>query len=587
LLHERLTEIAERYPRKIAIRNGSRSCTYEDLDRRANQLAHRLIEAGVGPESRVGVHLGRSIELIAAIVGVLRSGGTYVPLDPSYPVQRLRLMQGDARSTLVVSSKDAPWLVSDIEQLVVDDDSDLAPTTHPEVEVSPRQAAYILYTSGSSGTPKGVIIAHESAADYLSDLADFCLLSPSDVTLHVSSISFDPSIRDIFGGLWSGGRLVMVPEPRRRDVMEYVHALIGDHVTKLLSITPTLLAEVLAALSRMGEQVTSLRHVLTCGEPLPPRLARWAHDCFPRATIVNQYGPTEATMTATRHVVDVHRVGHTVPIGRPRPGVQVFVLDDALQEVPVDTAGEMYIGGGIARGYAHAPGITAGRFIAKPGPGGLRLYRTGDLGRRNANGELEFVGRRDSQVKLRGVRLDLSEIEAALSGLTGVQQCAVALTRDAAGDDCLAAFVVANATAAAPDDLRRALRNSLPDVMVPRTIRKVERLPVTITGKIDRAALAEWSVAPPNAAPAGAPARDALAETVARIWREVLAVGHVGPDDSFFDLDGSSLKAMRIVARINDECGTMISVRTLFDADTVSDLCRAVRGTIEEDATVP
>ena len=586
LLHDRIAELARIYPENVAIRTELRSCTFRQLDDRANQFAHCLLNAGVRPETRVGVHLGRSIELIVAIVAVLRAGGTYVPLDPNYPASRRRFMRVDAGVAVVVCSNDWPWQPDDVAIINIDGDPGTFPTVPPHIPLSDRTAAYIIYTSGSTGAPKGALVSHASVVDYLAELTHFCSMSPADITLHISSISFDPSIRDIFCGLWSGGRVVMLAEDRRLDMDAYIDTIVHEQVTSLLSITPTFLAELIVVASHRTGRLGALKRILTCGEPLLASLAERVAHRFPGANLVNQYGPTECTMTSTRYTVRLDRLDRGIPIGRPRPGVSVFVLDDGLETVSGGTVGELYIGGpGLAKTklvetLGVTLGLTAAHFIAWSN--GQRLYRTGDLARCNVDGDLEFVGRSDSQIKLRGMRIEGGEIEAALSRLRGVHQAAVAVRRDAAGDDYLAAFVVARECPINEEELRRALHDTLPSVMVPRTIQTLEQLPTTLTGKIDRATLVEWPDVPSGCNPVSSPQADPLTDPVMAIWRDVLGVEVVSPDDSFFRLDGSSLKAMRIVSRINEQFGTMVSVRTLFDADDVPTFCDAIEHQMKE-----
>jgi pristinamycin I synthase 3 and 4 len=587
-LHDLFSEQAARTPDAIAVIGDDRRLTYDELDRRSNRLAHYLRRLGVGPEVVVGLCIQRSPELLVGLLGILKAGGVYLPLDPSYPAERLGYMLADAKAAVLVTEEGLAARLPSHEARAVRLDTDwpeiqAQSRTTADSGVTPENLAYVLFTSGSTGRPKAVMICHRGVVNYFSFLIRRYGLNPDHTVLHVSSISFDPSIRDLLGPLLSGGRLVLMHPSDERSPRRYLEMIRDHRVTTLLSITPSLLEAVVNSGAGQFNGTASLRQVLTCGEALPYSLCSMAGEVFSSAQIVNQYGPTECTMSSSYHPVarsDDKR--GVVPLGKPIPNCVFYLLDDELNPVPIGTAGELFIGGeGLARGYFGRPGLTAERFLPSAFGEGRRLYRTGDRARWRSDGELEFLGRTDRQVKLRGYRIELGEIEAALRECPGIKSTVVVARGDGPGDRRLIAYLVAEAALPANEaELRSRLKQALPDYMMPAAFVVLERWPLTPNGKIDREALPA-----PEGRPEVAeyvPPRTPTEQALAAIWADILKLDRVGVQDNFFDLGGHSLLATRLAARVRDEMGTTLPLRTIFDAPTVAGLAGLLADDDEE-----
>jgi amino acid adenylation domain-containing protein len=538
-VYELFAAQAARAPDAVAVRFEGSELTYAELDGWAGAVA-------VPPETLVGVRMERGPALVAALLGILRAGAVYVPLDPSDPRP-----EPLAEVDLVLTGLGAAQVVA------------------PPRPVSGDAAAYVVYTSGSAGVPKGVVATHRGLANQLRWLADEFGLGPSDRVLQKASIGFDASIAELLAPLVTGARLV-VARPGGAQDPDYLVDLIRREGITFLDLPPSLL-RVLVAHPGLP-RCTSLRWVLSGGEVLPLELRDEFRRVLPNAALYNTYGPTETTVQCTFH--DCSRGGgyRSVPIGRPIANTHVHVLDERMRPVPVGVVGELYVGGpGVARGYLNRPALTAERFV--PFEGG-RVYRTGDLVRFGFDGELEFFGRTDDQVKLRGYRIELGEIEAALRRHPAVEQAVAALR-----DERLVAHVVGRAT---PEELRAHLRRHLPEHMVPAAIAPLAALPLTPSGKVDRAALPAPDVRPS----AGRGPRTPQEEALCRAFAEVLGLERVGIDDSFFALGGHSLLTMRLVDRIHEELGVRLGVRTLFEAPTVAELAGQLGARPPDDAAL-
>ncbi|WP_329168719.1 non-ribosomal peptide synthase/polyketide synthase [Streptomyces sp. NBC_01267] len=529
-------------PGAVALVCGGVELSYGELDVRANRFAHALIARGVGPEQVVAVSLPRSVESVVAVLGVLKAGAAYLPVDPAYPRSRIAFMLDDARPAVVV----------DDPAMVVGGDW---PDTDPGVALDVRHPAYVIYTSGSTGRPKGVVVSHTGVSGLVAAQVDRLGVAPGSRVLQFASPSFDASFWDLCSALLTGAALVLAPAETPLEALTDLRFSV-THVT----LPPS----ALAALD--GTELTATTLVVA-GEACSPELVqRWA----PGRRMINAYGPTETTVCAT--MSDPLSPGSGVPpIGRPVAGFRTYVLDERLSVVPPGVAGELYVAGpGLARGYLDRPGLTAGRFTACPfGPAGARMYRTGDLVRRRPDGELEYVGRADQQVKVRGFRVEPGEVEAALAEHPAVAQAAVA-----AQDDRLVGYVVARSDLAArPAELAAHLRERLPDYLVPTVFMVLDVLPLTPNGKLDRAALPA-----PEAAPAGSGRvpRTPQEQILAGLFAEVLGVPQVSVDDDFFRLGGHSLLATRLAARVRSVLGVELGLRALFQAPTVAGLAEAL-----------
>ncbi|MFK0100568.1 non-ribosomal peptide synthase/polyketide synthase [Streptomyces sp. NPDC091040] len=529
-------------PDALALACGDDVLTYRQLDCRANRFAHALIARGVGPERVVAVALPRSVESVVAVLGVLKAGAAYLPVDSAYPEARIAYMLDDARPALVV---DDPAMVSEGDW----------PETDPQVALDVRHPAYVIYTSGSTGRPKGVVVSHAGVSRLAAVQADRLGVAAGSRVLQFASPSFDASFWDLCSALLTGAALVLAPADTPLDALTDP-GLAVTHVT----LPPS-------ALAALGDAELTASTLVVAGEACSPELVeRWA----PGRRMINAYGPTETTVCAT--MSDPLAPGTGVPpIGRPVADFRTYVLDERLRAVPPGVTGELYVAGpGLARGYLGRPGLTAGRFTACPfGPAGARMYRTGDLVRRRADGELEYAGRADQQVKVRGFRIEPGEVEAALAAHPGVAQASVV-----ARDDRLVGYVVPRPAAAVrPAELAAHLRERLPDYLVPSAFVLLDVLPLTPNGKLDRGALP----APEAASTEGGRApRTPQEQILAELFAEVLDVPRVSVDDDFFDLGGHSLLATRLVARVRTVLGAELGLRALFRTPTVAGLAGAL-----------
>ncbi|MCF2535701.1 amino acid adenylation domain-containing protein [Streptomyces sp. FB2] len=572
-LHQMVERQAAAAPDAVAAVFGERQLTYRQLNERANALAHLLRERGVGPDERVGIALPRSLDVLVANLAVLKAGGACVPIDPTYPAARRRLIAEDARLRLLIRSPGGePGADGDAPELEVGPGS---AATGPGNPVDPAHIAWVLYTSGSTGRPKGVAMSHRAL---LNQVRWQQRQGPGGRgrTLQWAALSFDIFYQEMLTTLAAGDTLVLVEEEVRHDFERLLDVIDTERVERVFMPFVALrgMAELAVRLDRFPR---SLRAVLTAGEQLQTTPAiREFFTRLPECALFNQYGPIEV------HLATSHRLGDDParwpalpPIGRPFDNVRAYVLDSGLRPVPPGVTGELFVGGAaLARGYLGRPELTAERFLPDPFGDGARMYRTGDQVRWNAAGQLEFVGRFDDQVKIRGFRVEVAEIESVLAGHPQVLECAVAAHRHGDGDRRLVAYVVPEPDRPpAAADLRAFLADRLPDYMVPPVYQTLEKLPYTPSGKLSRALLprpddaTEWagtSVYEPPGTP--------LEERIAAIWTEVLGVPRIGVRDNFFELGGHSLLAVAIVNRIADALGRTVPLRTLFEAPTVAGL---------------
>ncbi|MFV8162156.1 amino acid adenylation domain-containing protein [Mycobacterium sp. 134] len=550
-----------RVPDVSALVCGERSWTYRELDEASNRLAHWLTGVGAGPGRCVALVFPRCGEAIVSIVAVLKAGAAYVPIDPMHPDARIQFMLEDAQPVAAVTIPSLVGRVDGCGVTVVDvDDPRIAaqPTT-PVPEPAPDDIAYLIYTSGTTGVPKGVAVAQQNITQFLASLDRH--LSPA-VWAQWHSYSFDVSVWEIWGALLHGGRLVVVPEAVASSPDEF-HALLVDQDVSVLSQTPS-------AVGMLSPQGLESAALVVAGEACAVEVMdQWAGA---GRVMINAYGPTEATVYATISA-PLQSGSHVVPIGSPVPGAAAFVCDQWLREVPAGVVGELYIAGrGVAYGYARRSGLTASRFVACPfGAPGARMYSTGDLVRWGPDGQLQYLGRADEQVKIRGYRIELGEIQTALAEVDGVQQAAVIAREDRPGDKRLVGYITGTAD---PATIRAALGQRLPGYMVPAAVVVVEAIPLTVNGKLDRRALPA-----PDYADTGEGYRaptTTVEEILTGIYAQVLGLERVGIDDSFFDLGGDSLSAMRLINTVNASLGSDVAVRQVFEAPTVAELAARV-----------
>ncbi len=550
-------------PDAVAVVYEGRQYSYREIDDEANRLAHWLIEQGIGTEDRVAVLLDKSPELVVTALGVLKAGGVYLPVDPTYPDDRLTFILDDAEAKLVLREP-----VTGLADYPATEPNDLI---RP---LGPANTAYLIYTSGSTGLPKGVPVPHAPIAEYFVWFGEEYRVDETDRLLQVASPSFDVSIGEIFGTLICGARLVIPRPDGLRDIGYLTELLRREGITSM-HFVPSLLG---LFLSLPGvNQWRTLRRVPIGGEPLPGEIADKFHATFD-ALLYNFYGPTETIVNATSYPVEGAQGTRVVPIGRPKINTQIHLLDDALQPVPVGVIGEIYIGGThVARGYHRRPGLTAERFVADPFTPGARLYRSGDLARRNADGDIEFVGRADEQVKIRGFRIELGEVAAAISVDPSVGQ-AVVVASDLPG---LGKSLVGYVTPVDGDGretvdlerIRARVAAALPEYMTPAGYVVIDEIPITTHGKIDRTALPDPEIM------AKAQYRDPSTVTerrIAQLFSDLLGHDRVGVDDSFFDLGGHSLVATKLVTAIRAECAVELGIRDVFELGTVGALAQRV-----------
>ncbi|NTX35800.1 amino acid adenylation domain-containing protein, partial [Myxococcus sp. CA033] len=567
--HQLFQAQATRTPDAIAVRFESQQLSYAQLDARANQLAHHLRGLGVREDVPVALCVERSLDTAVAILGILKAGGAYVPLDPSYPVERLTFMLRDcAAPVLVTTEAIADELPAGSEQLVLlDAEADLIaaqPTRAPEPATTADNLAYIIYTSGSTGRPKGTLLQHRGLCNTALQTGRAMGLGTGSRVLQFFSAGFDASVWEFFGALLSGATLVLAPRERLLPGAP-LRALARDESITAVTLTPSVLAQL------SPEDFPSLETLVSAGEACTPELVRrWA----PHVRFLNAYGPTETTVCAS--ITEPLTAGQVLTIGRPWANLQVYVLDASLRPQPVGVPGELCVGGvGLARGYLGQPALTAERFIpdALSGVPGARLYRTGDRARWRADGTLDYLGRLDSQVKLRGFRIELGEVESVLSRLPSVREAVAVVREDAPGLTRLVAYVVAEEDESVdPASLRAALKERLPEHMVPSAIAVLPALPLTAHGKVDRNAL------PPPEGTGETEVREYVAprgETESRLatlWQELLHVERVGVHDDFFELGGHSLLATQALSRVQVAFGVELPLRELFEAPTVARL---------------
>jgi len=597
-LHELFEAQVERTPGAPAVVDGEVEITYRELDRRASRLAWRLRALGVGPESVVGVALERSAAMVVGVLAVVKAGGAYLPLEPDYPAERLSFMVRDSGARLLLTSHGAREKLAaagaDVPSLDMEAElagagavaAEAAARPLPGRGLSPAAPAYLIYTSGSTGRPKGVLIPHRGIVNRLLWMQQAYGLTPADRVLQKTPFSFDVSVWELFWPLATGARLVMAPPGAHRDGA-WLAQLIARHGVTTLHFVPSMLR---LFLDTPGAALCcgSLRRVISSGEALSYELKE-RFCALLGAELHNLYGPTEASVDVTFAPCAAGPAPggrRVVPIGRPIANTRIHVLDAYGQPVPAGVPGELCIGGvGLARGYLGRPDLTASRFVPDAlGEAGERLYRSGDLARYLPDGAVEFLGRLDHQVKVHGFRIELNEIEDALARHPCVREAVVLLRQEGGGEPRLVAYLApsveggaaapAGEAGAAPPtaaELRTFLAGSLPGPMIPAAFVALPRMPLGSSGKVDRKALAQLAIAPPDAGP-GAGARTPLEGRLAALWEEILGRGPIGVDANFFELGGDSIQAAMLANRLQRDLGEIVYVMSLFDAPTVAQL---------------
>lgn len=585
-VHHLFEEQAERTPEAPAVEGVAR-LSYREINQRANRLAHRLIRMGVGPEVRVGICVTRSPDMVIGLLGILKAGAAYVALDPTHPAERLGFLVKDAAPRVLLTQRSLLDLLPREEAQVfcLDAEPDTVgsePGGNPATPVTGQDLAYLLYTSGSTGEPKGVMIEHRSVVNYLSWLnAQPDLVHPLPV---VTSITFDAFLKQVFAPLIRGDAVWLVADDHVAQPEALLDAL-ASRESAGLNCVPSLWQTLLST-GRVARLGRGLRSLLLGGEQLSPELLSATWQVLPDVAIWNLYGPTEATANASTIRLSP---GEEVTVGRPLANVQLYILGDGLEPTPIGVVGELYIGGdGLGRGYWSRPALTARRFVPSPfGAGGERLYRTGDRARYREDGRIELLGRTDHQIKIRGFRVELGEIEATIRKHPEVLDAVVQALGESAGDRRLIGYVIPRPGAAVDaGELRRFLRSRLPDHMVPWTFVEMQAFPLTPNGKLDRRALPQPEEPAPAPVPVGAPEAGAAprgaADVVLSVISHVLRVERVSLEDNFYDLGGHSLAAMQVVARLREALKAELPLIALYEAPTLAELVSQVEALREE-----
>jgi amino acid adenylation domain-containing protein len=581
LVHELFEDAARRNPDAVAVVSGDKTLSYGELDRRANQLAHHLRAQGVGPDQPVAICVERSLEMIVGLLGILKAGGVYVPLDPVYPVERLAYMLADAAPKVILTQMQLRQRLPETAANVIELDTDWPMIARQSVDdpdrarhavpLHPHNLAYIIYTSGSTGQPKGVMVEHRQVTNYVHSIREAYGITASDRYLLFVSISFDGSVDGLFGALCSGAALIM-RDDEALNGLEGFARICNTHGITLTVLATAYWQRMMADLAAgQGRWPDTLRLTVVGGEAITANAwATWRQKTGAAARLNNNYGPTETTVASSRYIAD--GTESVLTIGRPVSNTQIYILDAHGQPVPMGVTGEIYIGGaGVGRGYLNRPELTAERFLPDPFSAGGRMYKTGDLGRWRADGCLEYLGRNDAQIKLRGFRIEPGEIEACLAEHPAVGEVVVILREDQ-GEKRLVAYLTAVAGATLqPEELRNTLRGALPDYMVPSAFVVLDVLPLTPNGKVDRRALPvpadNTVIYQPYLPPQGE-----TEEMLAAIWMDVLKVERVGRHDNFFDLGGHSLLAVQMLGRLREHCDAGFALRDLFEYPTLQQM---------------
>ncbi len=581
---ELFEEVARGCPDRVALIDGNEQLTYAMLDDRSSRLAAHLELQGVVSGSRVGLALDRTATMVVSMVGILRTGAAYVPLDPNYPVERLRFMIEDTQLSAIVTDRDLSAGVP----LVRFEDAlgSERQEVHGIARSTPESTAYIMYTSGSTGTPKGVEVAHRGVIRLVRN-ATYGDFGPAEIFAQISNSSFDAITFEVWGALLNGARLVILPTSVVLSPEAFA-AAIETHQISAMFLTSSLF-NVMAA--RCPHAFRMMRHLLVGGDAVDPRWARHVLKTAPLERIINGYGPTECTtFSVTHNIRDVPEGAKSVPIGRPLSNSQAYVFDWNMQPAPVGVAGELYLGGdGVAKGYWNRPELTAERFVPSPfdPTGQARLYKTGDMARYREDGVIEYLGRTDHQVKIRGFRIELGEIETVLRQHPGVHDCVVVAAQDASGAKTLWAYA-ATGPGARPSwaEIRQFLRERLPEFMLPSACLFLDAMPLSPNGKIDRGTLPPMGEAPGASVGRVATPMTEAQRNVAEVWKGVLGAREIGLDDNFFEVGGDSLLIANVECELRPRFRTPFTITDLFEFSTIRTLAARLSGDEKQSGVV-
>ncbi|MGP9576114.1 amino acid adenylation domain-containing protein, partial [Halomonas sp. AOP42-D2-25] len=573
-VHHLIEQQTAATPETTALVFADQSLSYAELNTHANHLAHYLIGLGVRPETRVGIAMERSIEMVVGLLAILKAGGAYVPLDPEYPSERLAFIAEDSGIELLLTQHHlrGSLPVADGLSVVELDRLDIAHhvSSNPAVVLHGEHLAYVIYTSGSTGRPKGTAIRHDALTNCMIWMQETYQLTDTDAVLHKAPFGFDVSVWEIFWPLSVGARLVIAQPGDHRDP-ERIIELIQKHGITTLNFVPSMLKAFLAFPDVKTK--TRLKHIMCGGEAVPATLQQDVAERLDGANLHDLYGPTETTIHVT-HWWCRDQTHRQIPIGRPISGTRTYVLDGELNLAPQGISGELYLGGvSLARGYLNRSDLTAERFVADPFAQGERLYRTGDLVRWREDGQLEYLGRLDHQVKIHGLRIELGEIEAELLAQPEVSEAVVIAQEDPNGSKLVAYVVPQVGIELDTSPLRERLSQQLPDYMVPRAMVALDALPLNANGKVDRKALPEPDLI---SGTQYEPPQGEVEDVLAAIWSEVLGTERIGRHDNFFEVGGHSLAAIQISARFTQRFGEVLPVRLIFEHPTLAKMATRV-----------
>lgn len=592
-IHQLFEAQVELTPNAIALIDGDIQLTYQQLNQRANQVAHYLRRQGIKPETLVGLYVERSVEMLVGLLGILKASGAYLPLDSAYPQERLAVMLADAQVSILLTQKRLlSQLPSHKATIICLDDKDWIlsqPTENPVNWAKPQNLAYVIYTSGSTGSPKGVMIEHHSLVNFASSAVAEYEITSNEQILQFASISFDAAAEEIFPCLIKGATLVLRNDEMLYSVPHFLEKC-RQYAITVLDLPTAFWHQLISEVSDAGLSLPEcLRLVIIGGEKaLPESFEIWQKVVNSRIKLVNSYGPTETTVVATICDLSKENIAGKIPIGHPICNVQTYILDSYLHPVPIGVPGEMYIGGyGVARGYLNQPKLTAQKFIVNPysQEPGTRLYKTGDLVRYRRNGDIEFIGRTDNQVKIRGFRIELQEIEAVLTQHPKIQEACVLAVENQQSHKRLVAYTVpkSSATSTGLLSLQQFLQQKLPEYMVPVAFLEIEALPLTINGKVDRKALMERFKLHTELETSFVPPQTTVEKQLSQIWAEILRLEQVGVNDNFFELGGDSILILQVIAKAN-QLGLHFTPKQLFQHQTIAQLATIVTTNIAHQA---
>ncbi|MBE8987838.1 non-ribosomal peptide synthetase [Nostoc sp. LEGE 12450] len=578
-LHQLFEQQVERFPDALALISQSERLTYQQLNQKVNQLAHYLIKLGVTTETIVAICLERSVEMIVAILAILKAGGAYLPLDPHYPVERLQFMLADSQVSLMMSHTSLMNRWKEVTAIALDTDWDTIQQESQENPLSTSEGnnlAYVIYTSGSTGTPKGVLGTHSGTVNGLHWLWKAHPFALGEICCQKTATSFVDSVWEIFTPLLQGVPTVIIPDAIAKDPQLFLETLANYKVSRLL-VVPSLLRLLLDNYAHLTQNLSHLKLWIASGEALTVDLVKTFQQLLPKAKLINLYGSSEVSANVTYYDTSLlNEKSTTVPIGKPINNTQIYVLDNHLQLVPIGVVGELYIGGdGLAQSYLHRPELTQARFIDNPFLPKSHIFKTGDLVRYKNNGQLEYFGRNDDQIKIRGFRVELGEIATAIAQYPSVQNSVVISHYDAQGDKCLIAYVATAEKEIIPQ-LQAYLQQKLPNFMVPSAFVLLDEIPLTPNGKVDKQALPINNLITGKLNKSFITARTFTELALVKIWEQLLNTSPIGITDNFFDLGGHSFLAVRLMAQIYELFGHNLSLSTLFENTTIEKLAKIV-----------